>query len=176
MHKRQWGRYKTKNSINVVFSCPWRQLSFLCLLLQEFSLLYLVCFSVIQAPTNSQHLIFTSIFSTNPEHVLCLFQGAWWVLCLCRSDGTTLRFVLVTGQMQLLCPALLTAAWWAAALQAKDRDAVAISWQWAGPATLQIPWTQTGLGAAWMGTDRTSPSWQHQDQTPIGTFLPAPQE
>lgn len=97
-------------------------------------------------------------------------------MCLCRTDGTTLRFALVTGQMQLLCSALLTAAWGAVPLQAKDRDAVAISWQWAGPGTLQIPWTQTGLWAAWMGTDMASPSWQHRDQTPIGTFLPAPPE
>lgn len=111
-----------------------------------FGLLYLVCFGVIQAPTNSQHLIFTSIFSTYPEHILCLFLGAHWVLCLCRTDGTTLRFALVTGQMQLLCSALLTAAWGAVPLQAKDRDAVAISWQWAGPGTLQIPWTQLACG------------------------------
>lgn len=111
MYKRQWGRHKAKNPINVVFSCTQRQFSFLCLLLQVFGLLYLVCFGVIQAPTNSQHLFFTSIFSTDPEHILCLFEGARWVLCLCRTDGTTLRFALVTGQMQLLCSALLTAAW-----------------------------------------------------------------
>lgn len=120
------------------------------------------------------HFFHRSWIYSLPFPKSCLCQKR--VLCLCRTDGTTLRFALITGQMQLLFSALLTAAWWAVPLQAKDRDAVAISWHWAGPGTLQIPQTQTGLWAAWMGTDMASPSWQHKDQTPICTFHPGPQE
>lgn len=87
-----------------------RQFSFLYFLLQVFVLLFLVCSGVIQAPPNSQHLIFTSIFSPDSEHIFCLFQRAHWVSCICRTDGTTLRFALVNGQMRSLCSSPLASA------------------------------------------------------------------
>lgn len=61
--------------------------------------LFLVCSGVTQAPTNSQHLIFTSIFSPDSEDIFCLFQRAHWVSRSCGTDGTTLRIALVNGQM-----------------------------------------------------------------------------
>lgn len=73
--------------------------SFLYFLLEVFVLLLSVCSGVIQAPTNSQHLIFTSIFTPDSEHIFCVFQRAHRVSCSCRTDGTTLRFALVNGQM-----------------------------------------------------------------------------
>lgn len=68
-----------------------------------------VCFAVFGLfwcyPGSYQFSIFTSIFSTDPANILCLFQRAHWVLCLCRTDGTTLRSALITEPMQSLCSA-----------------------------------------------------------------------
>lgn len=104
------GKIQEKNLTSVEFHPILRQFSFLYFLLQVFVLLFLVSSGVIQAPTNSQYLIFTSIFSPDSEHIFCLFQRAHWVSCRCRTDGTTLRFALVNGQMRSFCSSPLTSS------------------------------------------------------------------
>lgn len=170
------GKIQGKNLVNVGLPCILRQFSFLYFLLSVFVLLFLVCSGVIQAPNNSQHLIFTSIFSLDSEHIFCLFQRAHWISCSCRTDGTTLRFALVSGQMWSLYSSPLGEVCLCEPDGQGQGCGNAAAASGAGPGTHRTSRGQTGTGAARPGTDAESPSRRHKNQMQTSTFIPGLQE
>lgn len=140
------GKIQEKNLMNVGFPSILRQFSFLYFLLSVFVLLFLICSGVIQASNNSQHLIFTSIFSLDFEHIFCLFQRAHWISCSCRTDGTTLRFALANGQMWSLYSSPLGEVCLCEPDGQGQRCGNAAAMSGAAPGTRRTSHRQTGIG------------------------------